>query len=162
MWSFPAEEYKAALQQVTSCEESLNSLQDQVELSSERLPQIAAVIQNVTERLEPHRYLQDQGLYTDLAVHQLGQELSRLEGDIGDIHSQLNNAQTQKLSKEDRYCLKGMMSNISDPVTTKISPYGKTIISGSWGKQTQRDSEGQKNSFWVQPLLKPHLGQHCA
>ncbi|KAL3062117.1 hypothetical protein OYC64_010097 [Pagothenia borchgrevinki] len=203
MWSFPAEEYKAALQQVTSCEESLNSLQHQVELSNERLPQIVAVIQNVTERLEPHRYLQDQGLYTDLAVHQLGQELSRLEGDIGDIHSQLNNAQTQKLSKEvgkllkdvgrmqisktvnmktvkeklrylknsaqscrtipkdfrgqDRYCLKGMMSNISDPVTTKISPYGKTIISGSWGKQAQRDSEGQKNSFWVQPLLKSHI-----
>ncbi|KAI9523159.1 hypothetical protein NQZ68_030507 [Dissostichus eleginoides] len=58
---------------------------------------------------------------------------------------------------QDRYCLKGMMSNISDPVTTKISPYGKTIISGSWGKQTQRDSEGQKNSFWVQPLLNSHI-----
>ncbi|XP_063766287.1 olfactomedin-like isoform X2 [Eleginops maclovinus] len=203
MWSFPTGEYKATLQQVTTCEESLNSLQDKVELSSKRLPHMQALIKNMTDRLEPHQYLNHQGLYTNLALYKLGQELSQVETDIGDIHSQLNNAKTQKLSKEvgkllkdvermqvsktinmktvreklrylknsaescrtipkdfrgqDSYCRKGLMSNISEPVTTKISPYGKSIISGSWGKQAQMDSEGQKNSYWVQPLLNSHI-----
>lgn len=40
---------------------------------------------------------------------------------------------------------------------TKVSPYGKSYISGSWGKQAQVDSEGQKNSYWVQPLLSSHI-----
>lgn len=203
MWSFPATNYKAVLEKVQSCEVSLNSLQEKVELSNQRLPQIQALIKNMTERLEPHQYLHYQGLYTDLSLHRLGQELSQLETDIGAVHSQFNNAQTQKLSKEvgklrtdvdrmqmsdtinmktvkeklrylkngvescksipkdfrgqDRYCLKGLISNISDPVTTKISPYGKSYISGSWGKQAQMDSEGHKTSYWVQPLLSSHI-----
>ncbi|XP_029290756.1 olfactomedin [Cottoperca gobio] len=203
MWSFPAVNYNAMLQQVQSCEGSLNSLQEKLELSNQRLPQIQAVIKNVTERLEPHQYLNNQGLYTDLSFHLLSQELSQLETDIGAIHSQLNNGQTQKLSKEvgklhtdvdkmhisktinmktvkeklrylkngvescksipkdfrgqGRFCFKGLISNISDPVMTKVSPKGKTYISGSWGKQAQMDSEGQKSSYWVQPLLNSHI-----
>ncbi|XP_075931464.1 olfactomedin-like [Anarhichas minor] len=202
-WSFPAVNYEAALQQVQSCEGSLSSLQEQVELSNRRLPQIQALITNVTERLKPHQYLHNHGLYTDLPLHLLGQELSQLETDIGAIHSQLNNGQTTKLSKEvaklrtavdrmqmsdtinmktvketlrnlknsaescksipkdfrgrERNCLKGLISNISDPVMTKVSPHGKSYISGSWGKQAQMDSEGQKNSYWVQPLLNSHI-----
>ncbi|XP_054476662.1 olfactomedin-like [Anoplopoma fimbria] len=202
-WSFPAVNYEAVLVQVQSCEGSLNSLQEELELSNSRLPQIQALIKNMTERLKPHQYLHNKGLYTDLPLHVLGQELSQLETDIGAIHSQLNNAQTKKLSKEvgklrtsvdrmetsdtinmktlkeklrylknsvescksipkdfrgqDSYCLKGLIANISDPVTTKVSPYGKTYISGSWGQQAQMDSEGQKNSYWVQPLLNSHI-----
>ena len=49
------------------------------------------------------------------------------------------------------------MKSISDPVMTKVSPYGKSYISGSWGKQAQKDSEGEKNSYWVQPLLSGHI-----
>lgn len=55
------------------------------------------------------------------------------------------------------YCLKGLITSISEPVTTKVSPYGKTYISGSWGKQAQADSEGEKNSYWVQALLSSHI-----
>lgn len=203
MWSFPAGKYNAVLQQVQSCEVSLISLQEKVQVSSWRLPQIQAVINNLTARLQPHRYLQDQGLYTDLSLQLLGQELSRLEADIGDLHGQLNNGQTQKLSREvgklratvnrmqtsdtinmktvkeklrylknaaescksipkdfrgrGRYCVKGLLSNISEPIMTRIVPHGKTYISGSWGKQAQMDSEGQKTSFWVQPLLNSHI-----
>ncbi|XP_049929369.1 olfactomedin-like [Epinephelus moara] len=203
MWSFPAASYGAVLQQVQSCEGSLKSLQEKVELSSQRLPEILALIKNLTDRLEPHQYLHDQGLYTDLSLHLLSQELSQLETDIVSIHSQLNNTQTRTLSKEvgklradvvrmkmsdtinmktvkeklrylkntaescksipkdfrgqHPHCLKGLMSNISDPVTTKVSPYGKSYISGSWGKQAQVDSEGQRNSYWVQPLLNSHI-----
>ncbi|CAK6969195.1 olfactomedin-like [Scomber scombrus] len=203
MWSFPVVKYEAVLQQVETCEGSLNNLQEQVQLSHERLPQIEAVIKNVTARLEPHQYLHDQGLYTALSLRMLGQELSQLETDVSDIHSQLNNAQTQKLSKEvgklrtnvdrmqvadiinmksvkatlrylknsvescksipkdfrgqHRYCLKGLITNISEPVVTKVTPYGKSYISGSWGKQANMESEGQKNSYWVQTLLNKHI-----
>ena len=40
---------------------------------------------------------------------------------------------------------------------TKISPYGKSYISGSWGKQALIDSEGETNSYWVQPLVNSHI-----
>ncbi|GLD67121.1 olfactomedin-like protein, partial [Lates japonicus] len=99
-WSFPAVKYEAVLQQVQSCEGSLNNLQEQVNLSNQRLPQIQALVNNVTARLEPYQYLHYQGLYTALSLRQLGQELSQLETDVGAIHSQYNNPQTQKLSKE--------------------------------------------------------------
>ncbi|XP_061533458.1 olfactomedin [Phycodurus eques] len=58
---------------------------------------------------------------------------------------------------QQRYCLKGLITNISAPVTTKISPYGKNIIAGSWGQQALMDSEGLKNSIWIQPLLYSHI-----
>nr|XP_046251466.1 olfactomedin-like [Scatophagus argus] len=203
LWSFPAVKYEDVLQQVQSCGESLNNLQEQVMLSSQRLPQFQALVENVTARLEPYQYLHNQSLYTALSLRLLGQELSQLEADVGAVHSQQNNAQTLKLSKEVgklrtdvdnmqmadiinvktvkerlrylrnsaescrsipkdfrkrcRHCLKGLITSISKPVMTKISPYGKSYISGSWGKQAQMDSEGQKNSYWVQPLLSSHI-----
>lgn len=40
---------------------------------------------------------------------------------------------------------------------TKVSPHGKNHISGSWGKQAQMDSQGQKDSYWVQTLLSGHI-----
>ncbi|KAM9351951.1 olfactomedin-like [Symphorus nematophorus] len=198
-WMFPAVKYEAVLQQVQSCEVSLNALQEQVLLSRQRLPQFQALIENVTARLQPHQYLHDQGLYTDLSLRLLGEELNELETDIGIVHSQLNNSQTQKLSKEvgklrkdvdrmqtsdtvnmktvkerlrylkntaascksipkdfigqHKHCFRGLIKSISDPVMTKVSPHGKSYTSGSWGKQAQMDSKGQKNSYWVQPLL---------
>ncbi|XP_070828667.1 olfactomedin-like isoform X1 [Chaetodon trifascialis] len=203
LWSFPAVKYETVLQQVESCGGSLKTLQEQVKLASQRLPGLQAVVENITARLEPHQYLHNQGLYTALSLRVLGEELSQLETDVGAIHSQLNNAQTQKLSKEvdklrtdvdkmqvsdiiniksvkerlrylkntaescksipkdfrgiGRYCFKGLMANISDPVMTKVSPYGKSYISGSWGKQAKMDSEGQKNSYWVQPMLSSNI-----
>ena len=72
----------------------------QVGLSRQRLPQIQALFANMTARLQPYQYLHYQGLYTDLSLRLMGQELSQLETDISAIHSQLNNGQTQKLSKE--------------------------------------------------------------
>ncbi len=69
-------------------------------LSNQRLPQIQALIENVTARLEPYQYLHNQGLYTALSLNVLGQELSQLETDVVAVQSQLNNTQTQKLSKE--------------------------------------------------------------
>ncbi|XP_075996833.1 olfactomedin-4-like [Genypterus blacodes] len=56
-----------------------------------------------------------------------------------------------------RYCFKGLIANISAPVVTKISPYGKAYTSGSWGKEAQLDTE---LSFWVQPLLNSHIWGH--
>ena len=72
----------------------------QVTLSSQFLPRFQAMVENLTARLEPHQYLRNRGVYTDLSVHLLGQELTQLEADVGDVHSQLNNTQTRKLSKE--------------------------------------------------------------
>ncbi|XP_026032650.1 olfactomedin-like [Astatotilapia calliptera] len=203
MWVFPAQKFKYVLEEVHTCEESLNNLQEELTFSSQRLPLIQDQFTNFTARLEPYNYLHSQGLYTELSLRQLGQELSQLQVDIDVVHSQLNNSETQKLSKEadrlhkhvnkmqtidtlnmktvkeklrylknnvetcksipkdfrvqDKHCVRGLITNISDPITTKVSPHGKSYISGSWGKQAQNESEGQKNSYWVQPLLSSHI-----
>ncbi|XP_061578505.1 olfactomedin-like [Cololabis saira] len=203
MWSFPAARFEDVLLQVHTCEGSLNNLQEQVTISNQRLPEILAQVSNVTARLEPYQYLHDQGLYTTLALRQLGQELIQLEMDIDVVHKQRNNDQTRKLTKEvdklhkdvkkmqtsdtinmktvkeklrylknnvescksipkdhrsqHRYCYRGLISNISDPITTKVTPHGKSYISGSWGKQAQIHSEKQRNSYWVQPLLSSNI-----
>ncbi|KAF7654177.1 hypothetical protein LDENG_00072930 [Lucifuga dentata] len=202
-WSFPAVKYEAVLQHFQSCDDSLNNLQTQVKLSNQHLPQIQALVVNVTARLEPFQYLKHKGLYSALDLRLLGEELSQLETDISAIHMQRQNTQTQRLTKEvsklrkdvDRmqtmdtinmktvkeklrylkntaescksiptdfrgqhhYCLKGLITNISDPVVTKISPFGKNYISGSWGKQAQMNSKRQKNSYWIQPLLNSNI-----
>lgn len=72
----------------------------QVSLSSQRLPHILAMVQNITARLQPYQYLQNQGLYSALSLRQLVQELSQLRTDVGQMHSQMNNAKTQALFKE--------------------------------------------------------------
>ncbi|CAB1435158.1 unnamed protein product [Pleuronectes platessa] len=61
------------------------------------------------------------------------------------------------MGRQGRYCLKGLITNISKPVTTKISPNGKSYVSGSWGKQAQMDSDEQKTSHWVQSLISSHI-----
>ncbi|XP_070687051.1 olfactomedin-like [Pempheris klunzingeri] len=203
LWSFPAVKYESVLQQVVSCDGSLNNLQEQVELSSQRLPQFQALLNNMTARLKPYQYLNHKGLYADLPLRLLSQELGQLEKDIDAIHGRLNNPQTLKISKEvgklrkdvnrmkmsDTYnmkvvkerlrylknsaescksipkdftgkyalCVCGLISSISDPVTTTTCPQGKSYISGSWGKQAQIDSEGEKNTYWVQPLLSSNI-----
>lgn len=60
------------------------------------------------------------------------------------------------VAAQSSYCLKGLITGISDPVTTKVSPYGKSYISGSWGKQAQMDSKGEI-TYWVQPLASSHI-----
>ncbi|XP_072241387.1 olfactomedin-like [Leuresthes tenuis] len=203
MWSFPDAKFEAVLQQVETCEGSLNKLREQVMISSQRLPQIQVEFTNLETRVDQYQYLHNRGLYTALSLRSLSLELGELEADIGVVHTQLNNAHTQKLSKEvdklykdvkkmqtsdivnmktvkeklrylknnvescksipkdfrgrTRYCHKGLMTNISDPVTTKVSPHGKSYPFGSWGKQSQMDSEEQKNSYWVQPLLSGNI-----
>nr|XP_024659009.1 olfactomedin-like [Maylandia zebra] len=203
VWSFPVVKYETVLQQVHTCEGSMNSLAEQLKISSQRLPQIQAQVTSLTARLGPYKYLHNQGLYSALSLRLLGQQLSQLETDVGVVHSQLNNAQTKKLSKEvvklrthvdrletadlvnmkavkeklrylknnvescksipkdfrgqDRNCLKGLITSISDPVTTKLSPFGKSYISGSWGKQAQMENEDQKYSYWIQPLETSHI-----
>ncbi|XP_028848227.1 olfactomedin-4-like [Denticeps clupeoides] len=47
-------------------------------------------------------------------------------------------------------CSQRIMTNISSPVVTKISPYGKSYISGSWGREAKQGSEDR---YWVQPLV---------
>lgn len=69
-------------------------------LSSRSLPQVQLLIQNITARLEPLRYLHHRGLYSSLALPRLVQELSGLEADVGSVHTQLKNKRTQKLSGE--------------------------------------------------------------
>ncbi|MED6255050.1 hypothetical protein ATANTOWER_003883 [Ataeniobius toweri] len=203
MWSFPTVRYEAVQQQVETCEESLHSLQEQVLISNQRFPQIQSQVANLTARLEPYQYLHDRGLYTALSIRLLGEELSQLETDITIVHSQLNNAQSKKLTKEvvklhkdvqkmqtsdtvnmktvkeklrflknnvescksipkhfrgqHKHCLKGLITNISDPLITKINPYDKSYISGSWGKQAQMDSEWDKETYWVQVLVSSHI-----
>lgn len=69
-------------------------------LSAERLPHMQALVANVTARLQPYHYLHNKGLYSTLTLRQLSTELGQLEANIGTVHSQLNNAHTQALTKE--------------------------------------------------------------
>lgn len=75
-------------------------MSSQVDVSSQRLPQFLALVQNITARLQPYQYLQDQGLYSSLALRQLVQELGQLRTNVGQIQSQMNNTKTQKISEE--------------------------------------------------------------
>lgn len=84
---------------------ALVSLSLQVNESSRSLPRMQRSIQNITARLEPHRYLHHRGLYSSLALPQLVQELTGLETHVGSIHAQLKNQRTQKLSEEVKPCL---------------------------------------------------------
>lgn len=202
LWKFPANQYETVQQQLESCEGSLQTLNNQMQLSSDRLPHIQSLVANVTARLQPHQYLQYKGLYSTLNLRQLSTEITQLEGHVSAVHSELNNEHTQALTKEVRklrqnvnrikitddinlktvkeqvrylknraescksipfdfrgthqYCHKGLIKNISEPVVTKISPYGKSYISGSWGKQALQDEE-QADSYWVQPLTNGHI-----
>ncbi|XP_017289705.1 olfactomedin-4 [Kryptolebias marmoratus] len=203
VWSFPTVKFESVQEKVETCEASLNNLGAQVLQSSQRLPQIENQVLNMTARLEPFQYLHDRGLYTDLTLRLLGQEMSQLQTEITVIHSQLNNSQTKRLTKEvgklhkdvqkmqtsdsvnmktvkeklrylknnvescksipkdfkgqHRHCLKGLITNFSDPITTKVSPYTTKYISGSWGMQAQMDSDGEKSSYWVQPLVSSDI-----
>ncbi|XP_022062507.2 olfactomedin-like [Acanthochromis polyacanthus] len=203
MWTFPAVKFESVLEEVDACQDSLGLMQTQVVLSRQRLPQMKAQVEEVWKRLQPHLYLQHQGLYTELDLRQLEHELQQLETHIRELHQQLNNTHTHTLYKQvdklrsdvirmqtsdsvnmktvreklrllknnmescksipkdyrgvDSYCLKGLIQNISDPVTTKVVPHGKSYISGSWGKQAQMGSKVQKNLYWVQPLLSSHI-----
>ncbi|CAL8357556.1 unnamed protein product [Lota lota] len=202
MWIFPTLRYEMVQQKVEICEGSINNQQHQVMLSSERLPQMQALLQNLTVRLEPYLYLGKKGLHSALWLQSLGQELKKLEDDIGLLHSQGKNNEAQTLSAEAiklrtdvermylfdtlnmktikeklRYlknraescrsipndfrgtftrCTRGLISNISSPVVTKISPFGKSLVSGSWGKQAQQVTSRDSESYWVQPLANSH------
>ncbi|MBN3298200.1 OLFM4 protein, partial [Amia calva] len=46
-------------------------------------------------------------------------------------------------------CFNGMLSNISSPVITQLSPHGKSYPYGSWGRETKNES---MEVYWVQPL----------
>ncbi|KAJ7997789.1 hypothetical protein DPEC_G00215770 [Dallia pectoralis] len=60
-------------------------------------------------------------------------------------------------------CSQRILSNISTPVSQKISPFGKSYVSGSWGRQTKKakqnhddDEEDIEDFYWVQPLISSH------
>ncbi|XP_033824429.1 olfactomedin-like [Periophthalmus magnuspinnatus] len=205
LWGFPVQQYENIQQLLQSCEDSLQSLNQQVLLSSDRLPHIQSLVANVTARLQPHQYLQYKGLYSTLGLRQLSTEINQLEGHVSVVHSQLNNKHTQALTKEveklrqnvsqmkmtddinlqtlkeqvrylknrvescksipndfraqHEHCTKGLVKNISEAVVTKISPYGKTYISGSWGKQALQNGgeDEEQDRYWVQPLVSSHI-----
>ncbi|KAF6716446.1 Olfactomedin-4 [Oryzias melastigma] len=110
-------------------------------------------------------------------TQKLSKEVEKLQKDVSRIQSTeivnmksvkekvrnlKNNVQSCRTIPKDftgqsRNCKKGLMKGISEPVTTKISPFGKSYISGSWGKQAKMDGDEQKNSYWVQPLVSSHI-----
>ncbi|KAJ8272224.1 hypothetical protein COCON_G00110830 [Conger conger] len=50
-------------------------------------------------------------------------------------------------------CSQRLMKNISSPLVTKLSPYGKSYPAGSWGRETSPTSP---EAYWVQPLVNAH------
>uniref|UniRef100_A0A8C8DN61 Olfactomedin 4-like 2 n=1 Tax=Oryzias sinensis TaxID=183150 RepID=A0A8C8DN61_9TELE len=178
LWLFPAGKFEAALQQVQTCEANVMNLLSQpfqylrhqglyTALSLRKLGQELSQLEADIGTI--HRQ------QNTAQTQKLSTEVEKLQNDVSLMHNAdivnmksvkekvrylKNSVQSCKTIPKDfasKYCLKGLMKRISDPVATKISPYGKSYISGSWGKQAKMDSEGQKNSYWVQPLLSSHI-----
>ncbi|XP_010882357.2 olfactomedin-4-like [Esox lucius] len=62
----------------------------------------------------------------------------------------------EKFISKQGVCSQRIMSNISTPVSQKISPFGKSYVSGSWGRQAKKstdDEEVIEDFYWVQPLV---------
>lgn len=86
----------------TSCVNLQLCVSFQVSRSLQRLPQVWDLIMNVTARLEPYQFLHYQGLYSDLALRKLQQQLSNLAEDVESLHDEFGSGETQKLSKDVR------------------------------------------------------------
>lgn len=72
----------------------------QLNVSIDRLPEMQALLRNLTARLEPYQYLLDMGLYTNLALQELAERIGALEIDVGSIHGQQGTTKTKNLVKE--------------------------------------------------------------
>ncbi|XP_028307579.1 olfactomedin-like [Gouania willdenowi] len=110
-------------------------------------------------------------------THKLSTEMSKLRDDVTrmkmsdtmnmrSVREKLrylkNSVESSKTIPKDfrgehSQCYKGLITNISEPVTTMVSPSGKALVSGSWGKQAQENSKEQKNSYWVLPLVSSNI-----
>ncbi|XP_066505560.1 olfactomedin-4-like [Hoplias malabaricus] len=71
------------------------------------------------------------------------------------LRSLNNRAQTCRSIPDDfrSTCSKNIMTNISSPIISKLSPYGKSYISGAWGRDT---SFGSDERYWIQILASSH------
>ncbi|KAL4623492.1 olfactomedin-like [Arapaima gigas] len=47
-------------------------------------------------------------------------------------------------------CSQRLLTNITEPVVTKLSPYGKSYPAGSWGRESK---PGSLERHWIQPLV---------
>uniref|UniRef100_A0A3P9DK96 Olfactomedin-like domain-containing protein n=1 Tax=Maylandia zebra TaxID=106582 RepID=A0A3P9DK96_9CICH len=134
MWLFPAQKFKYVLEEVHTCEESLNNLQEEVRthLYAEKL----------------HKHVNKMQTIDTVNMKTVKEKLRYLKNKLETCKS---------IPKDFRGMCVCLITNISDPITAKVSPFGKSCVSGSWGKQAQKESDGQKNSYWVQPLLSSHI-----
>lgn len=114
----------------------------QASLSSQRLPRILAMVKNITARLQPYQYLQNQGLYSKLSLYQLVQELSQLKTDVGQIHSQMNNAKTQKLFQE-------VKENTMCPDVTPLIPRVCELVLGYNSSAADKDVNVSMFDRWM-------------
>ncbi|KAI4895827.1 hypothetical protein NFI96_026610 [Prochilodus magdalenae] len=66
-----------------------------------------------------------------------------------------NRVQTCRTIPEDyrSSCSHRIMRNISAPLITKVSPFGKSYTSGGWGRDTSFEGEER---YWIQPLVNSH------
>uniref|UniRef100_A0A3B4F314 Olfactomedin-like n=1 Tax=Pundamilia nyererei TaxID=303518 RepID=A0A3B4F314_9CICH len=171
MWLFPAQKFKYVLEEVHTCEGSLNNLQEEVRTHvalfysplllkhKYQLQYYCFIIYNffiitytiywyVIFKCILHKHVNKMQTIDTLNMKTVKEKLRYLK----------NNVETCKsIPKDFRGMCVGLITNISDPITAKVSPHGKSYISGSWGKQAQKESDGQKNSYWVQPLLSSHI-----
>ncbi|KAJ8333671.1 hypothetical protein SKAU_G00409900 [Synaphobranchus kaupii] len=97
----------------------------------------------------------------------LTQEITKVRGDVTtmqknnmfnleavreNLRSLRNNLETCKTIQPGftSTCSHRLMKNISSPLVTKLSPYGKSYPAGSWGRETNPASP---ETYWVQPLI---------
>uniref|UniRef100_A0A3P8SQC5 Olfactomedin-like domain-containing protein n=1 Tax=Amphiprion percula TaxID=161767 RepID=A0A3P8SQC5_AMPPE len=177
VWMFPALKYESVLQQIHTCEASLSNLQQQVtSTQKERLRNYPIglyteltlrQLDHELQQLETHiRELHKQLNNTD--THTLYTQVDKLRSEV--IRMQTSDSVNMKTVREKLRLLKnnvescksipadyrGTMVIISDPVTTKVVPQGKSYISGSWGKQAQMAASPEE-PLLGSALLSSHI-----
>ncbi|KAL6480782.1 hypothetical protein MHYP_G00118150 [Metynnis hypsauchen] len=102
-------------------------------------------------------------------TQKLRKELQKIQKDVEDMYND-NTFNLEAVKEKLRYlnnrvqtcrtipadftskgsCSHRIMSNISSPLITKLSPFGKSYILGAWGRDT---SAGSEEKYWVQPVV---------
>ncbi|XP_065148431.1 olfactomedin-4-like [Paramisgurnus dabryanus] len=100
IWAFPAKRFEEVETQVQICDENLKNLQKKIKTNNVALQKMEFALKNITDRLEPFDYLNNNGLYNALQLRKLSQELEAIHQTATEAHQTNPNEDTRKLLKE--------------------------------------------------------------
>ncbi|XP_026059063.1 olfactomedin-4-like [Carassius auratus] len=100
IWTFPIFHFEEVTRQVQICEDNLNEFEEKMRNTNAELPMMEATLQNISARLKAFDYLHTSGLYSELHLRQLNQELEEIHQSVNETHMQNPNKETHNLLSE--------------------------------------------------------------